>query len=216
MQMARRALDREEGDRSQVARDLRENVTEPLVALGRTLASANTAPGEPEAAPAAPLPIGDCIRTLSAAASATLQVIGRLRPSVLEDHGLLAALRAEAMRMGRQAAIPVSVSGHEISPRLPPGAETALFRIAQEAITNATRHAGATLIRVSLTGTATHTRLEIQDNGSGFDPATVADSDTANPHGITIMRERAEAISASFRLSSQPGTGAKITVDYRG
>jgi signal transduction histidine kinase len=110
----------------------------------------------------------------------------------------------------------VSVSGQEISPRLPAGTETALFRVAQEAIANAARHAGCTLIRVSLTGTAAHTRLEVQDNGSGFDVTAVAAGKTGEPRGIALMRERAEAVSASFRLSSQPGSGARITVDYRG
>jgi signal transduction histidine kinase len=160
--------------------------------------------------------IEDCIRALNAACASTLQVIGHLRPSVLEEHGLFAALRAEALRVGRQAAIPVSVCGEEISPRLPPGVEATLFRLAQEAIANAARHAGCTLIRVSLTGTTAHTRLEIQDNGSGFDITTLAGSDTGEPRGIALMRERAESVSASFRLSSQPGSGARITVDYRG
>jgi PAS domain S-box-containing protein len=214
-QMARRALDREERDRSQIVKDLREHVTEPLVALGRRLATINASGPASEAGPVA-AQIEACIGTVNAAGAATLQVIGHLRPSVLEEHGLLAALRAEALRVGRQAAIPVSVSGTEISPRLPPGAETALFRIAQEAIANAARHANCTLIRISLSGTASHTRLEIQDNGSGFDVTTVAGSDTPEARGITLMRERAEGLSASFRLSSQPGSGTRITVDYRG
>ena len=214
-QMARRALDREEQDRSQIVKDLREHVTEPLVALGRRLATINASGPASEAGPVA-AQIEACIGTVNAAGAATLQVIGHLRPSVLEERGLLAALRAEALRVGRQAAMPVSVSGTEISPRLPPGAETALFRIAQEAIANAARHAACTLIRISLTGSAAHTRLEIQDNGSGFDMTTVAGSDTAEARGITLMRERAEGLSASFRLSSQPGSGTRITVDYRG
>jgi PAS domain S-box-containing protein len=208
MQMARRALDREEADRSQIVKDLREHVTEPLVTLGRRLATLNAAGPASEAGPVA-AQIDDCIQSLKAASAATLQVIGHLRPSVLEEHGLLAALRAEALRVGRQAAIPVSVSGQEISPRLPAGTETALFRVAQEALANAARHAGCTLIRISPTSTATHVRLEIQDNGSGFDAATAG-------RGLMLMREHAEAVSASFRLSSQPGSGSRITVDYRG
>jgi signal transduction histidine kinase len=215
MQMARRALDREERDRTQIVKALREQVTEPLIAVGRKLVALNTEESAPEKG-AATAQISECIQAVNAAGAATLQVIGHLRPSVLEQHGLLAALRAEALRVGRQAAIPVSVSGEEIAPRLSPGAETALFRLAQEAIANSARHAGCTLIRISLTGTAAHARLEIQDNGSGFDVTTVAGSETGEYRGITLMRERAEAISASFRLSSQPGTGAKITVDYRG
>lgn len=215
MQVARRALDREERDRSAVVKDLRERVTEPLVGLGRRLATINASGPASEAGPVA-AQIEECIRVLNASGAAALQIIGHLRPSVLEEHGLLAALRAEALRIGRQAAIPVSVSGDEISPRLPPGTETALFRLAQEALANAARHANCTLIRVSLTGNVAHVRLEIQDNGSGFDLASVAASEAGEPRGIALMRERAEAVSASFRLSSQPGTGSRITVDYRG
>lgn len=219
MQVTRRALDREEQDRSQIVKDLREKVTEPLISIGKKLATINASGPASEAGPVA-AQVDDCIRSVNAAGAATLQVMGHLRPSVLEEHGLLAALRAEALRVGRHAAIPVSVSGDEIKPRLPPGVETALFRLAQEAIANSARHAGCTLIRICLTGTISHTRLEIQDNGAGFDVTTVTgdqiDGKASEPRGITLMRERAEAVSASFRLSSQPGTGARITVDYRG
>jgi signal transduction histidine kinase len=215
IQVTRRALDREERDRSRIVKDLRERVTEPLISLGRKLAAINAAEAAAEIGTAG-AQIDDCIRAINAAGAAALQVIGHLRPSVLEEHGLLSALRAEALRVGRQAAIPVSVSGEEIAPRLPPGVETALFRISQEAIANSARHAGCTLIRVSLTGNAAHARLEIQDNGSGFDVATVAAADAGEPRGIALMRERAEAVSAAFRLTSQPGSGARITVDYRG
>ncbi len=61
-----------------------------------------------------------------------------------------------------------------ITPRLPIAVETALFRIGQEAIANAARHASCTLIRISLSGTLHHSRLEIQDNGVGFDAASLA------------------------------------------
>src|SRR5262249_39702937 len=156
-----------------IVKDLRERVTEPLISLGRRLAAINANGPASEAGPVA-AQIEDCIRALKAAAATTLQVTGHLRPSVLEEHGLLAAVPAEALPVCRQAAIPVSVSGQEILPRLPSGVETALFRISQEAISNAARHAGCTLIRLSLTGTAEHARLEIHDNGSGFDVMTVA------------------------------------------
>jgi signal transduction histidine kinase len=215
IQVTRRALDREERDRSHIVRELRERVTEPLVSLGRKLAAINSS-GPAADADTAGAQIDDCIRAINTAGAAALQVIGHLRPSVLEEHGLLSALRAEGLRVGRQAAIPVNVSGEEISPRLPPGVETALFRISQEALANAARHAGCTLIRVSLTGNATHARLEIQDNGSGFDIANVAGGHAGEARGITLMRERAEAVSAAFRLTSRPGSGARITVDYRG
>jgi signal transduction histidine kinase len=214
-QVARRALDREEQQRSQVVRDLRQRVTEPLVGLSKKLASISPAGPDAEAGPMASQ-IDETISVTNTIYAATLQAIGNLRPSVLEEHGLLAALRAEGLRIGRQAATPVSVVGDEILPRLPIGVETALFRISQEAVANAARHSGCTLIRISLAGTVTHVRLEIQDNGAGFDTAAVAVQAPVGSGGLARMRERAEAISATFRLSSQPGTGTRIVVDYRG
>ncbi len=142
--------------------------------------------------------------------------MGQLRPSVLEEHGLFAALKAEGLRIGRQAAIPVSVAGEDIVPRLPIGVEAALFRISQEAMANAARHSSCTLIRIMLTGSAHHARLEIQDNGTGFDSASPTSTQAGGSSGLGLMRERAEAVSATFRLSSQLGSGARITVEYRG
>jgi signal transduction histidine kinase len=213
--VVRRALDREEQDRGHVAKELRERVSEPLVSLGKRLAGVNSAGPASEAGPVASQ-IEECIHLVNTVGTATLQLIGHLRPSVLEAHGLLAALRTEALRIGRQAAIPVSVSGDEISPRLPIGVETAFFRLAQEGLANAARHAGCTLIRLSLSGNSAHARLEIQDNGTGFDANAITAGGSAGTSGLALMRERAEAVSATFRLSSQPGTGARITVDYRG
>ena len=211
---ARRSLDHEERDRARIARDLRERVTEPLVGLGKKLAVINATGLTSEAGTLA-FQLDESMRMVSTAGAATLHAIGQLRPSVLEEHGLLAALRAEGLRVGRQAAMPVSTSGDDIAPPLPIGVEAALFRIAQEAISNAARHAGCTLIRITLTGSASHARLEIQDNGSGFDASTVANESADQTSGLTRMRERAEAMSATFRLSSQPGLGTRITVDYR-
>jgi PAS domain S-box-containing protein len=208
-QVTRRAMSREEVDRTQLVQHLREKVAEPLSTLGRNLTALSKDAGEPVAPH-----LDESLALMRNIGAATLHVMGQLRPSVLEGHGLLAALRAEALRIGRKAAIPVSVSGEEIVPRLPIGVEAAFFRLAQEALGNAALHAGCTLIRISLAGSVAQARLEIQDNGVGFDPTAVADPESKG--GIALMRERAEAVSATFRLSSQPGTGTRITVDYKG
>jgi signal transduction histidine kinase len=210
-QVTRSAFDREEGDKRRIVKELRERLAEPLVSLGRRLGSIGTELPALDAEQVGALLEGPT-RDVNSVATAALQLMGQLRPSVLEEHGLLAALKAEGLRVGRQAAIPVSVSGDEIVPRLPLGVEAAFFRIGQEAVANAARHSACTLIRITLTGAAHHARLEIQDNGSGFDAA----ERTGGPGGLSLMRERAEAVSATFRLSSQLGSGARITVEYKG
>ena len=84
----------------------------------------------------------------------------------------------------------------------------ALYRIAQEALNNATRHAMATQINVALTCTAERGELVVSDNGCGFDPATVP----AGHLGLGIMRERAAAIGAAFEIISQPGQGTRVSI----
>jgi two-component system sensor histidine kinase UhpB len=208
---ARSTLDREEQDRSRIALRIREDVAEPLLALGRKLAAASGPTADTEAAP---LDLAECISTATAVGTNTLRIIGSLQPAFMEQHGLLAALRSEALRIGRVAAIPVNVSGEEVSPRLPLGVESALFRVAQEALLNASRHSGCTLIAVSLTRSAGKVRLEVRDNGCGMDANATAADRSPEKRGLTLMRERAEAISATFRLSSRPGAGTRVIVEY--
>jgi signal transduction histidine kinase len=214
--VTRHSFDREEGDKRRIVTQLRERLAEPLVSLGRRLGALSAEIPALEGEHVATL-LEAPTRDINTVATATLQLMGQLRPSVLEDNGLLAALKAEGLRVGRQAAIPVSVSGDEIVPRLPMSVETALFRIGQEALANAVRHSACTLIRVSLTGSAHHARLEIQDNGTGFNAASLAGNEPGgSASGLDLMRERAEAVCATFRLSSQLGGGARLTVEYRG
>ncbi len=93
-------------------------------------------------------------------------------------------------------------------PRVAPRAEAELLRIAQEALTNVRRHADATLIRVRADVTAGSLRLDIEDNGRGFDPASVGDG----AFGLVSMRERAALIGGHLRIESRPHDGTTVSV----
>lgn len=160
-----------------------------------------------------------------AAASATLSLARRmlrytrlearrsvwdLRSKVLEQEGLSAALRAISETSGPAGpAIEVTVAGKERL--LAPGVDFHLLRIAQEATTNAIKHGEASLIRIELEYLSDATRLNIRDDGRGFDPAAEF---SPGPHfGLLGMRERAGKIGARLNHESQPGAGCSVTVD---
>jgi len=136
-------------------------------------------------------------------------MMGELRPAVLDDYGLLAALHWYGQRFSQRTGLAVAVQGEELAPRLPSATETALFRIAQEALTNAAKHAQASQVTVTLEPVNGGARLTIADDGVGFDPATRRQAGW----GLMTMRERAEAVGAHLRVESAPGKGTQVVVE---
>ncbi|MBY0268812.1 MAG: PAS domain S-box protein [Burkholderiales bacterium] len=136
-------------------------------------------------------------------------VMADLRPPALDDYGLLAALRSCAQPFAMRLGIPLMVDGDDIQPRLVIAVETALFRIAQEAINNIAKHAKARYVGITITATDRRVTLVVADDGVGFDAA-----DPRQPGwGLRTMRERAQAIAADLRIESAPGRGTRIIVD---
>ena len=95
---------------------------------------------------------------------------------------------------------------------LGPEAQSQLFRIVQEALTNARKHGGARSVQVRLEAVRGQVRVVIQDDGSGFDPAGVARAD-GNRFGLQFMRERAEELGGRAEVDSTPGRGTRIVVE---
>lgn len=138
-------------------------------------------------------------------------VMADLRPPALDDFGLLAALRTHAQPIAARLGIPVHVNGDEIEPRLDISTETALFRIAQEALTNIAKHARANQVMITLDSTPGSVTLVIADDGAGFD----AGQGKPRPEswGLRTMRERAQAMDANLRIESSPGKGTRVIVE---
>lgn len=133
-----------------------------------------------------------------------------LRPPALDELGLVPALQEWLDRLSFRGSCEMVFDCDGKVPRLPAAIETAVFRIAQEAVTNAVRHgSGACTVRVHLQADGDHLRLQVTDDGAGFDPKA---TDTRSRQGLGLfsMQERSSQIGAVLTIDSSPGAGAKI------
>ena len=158
-------------------------------------------------------------RHLAQAALSNLRkIVYGLRPSILDDLGLLPAIRWYARTNLEEAGIMVEINGDGDFDSLPIQVNSTLFRIAQEAINNVVRHSKATSTEISLTNNGASVILEVKDDGQGFNPSTIREQALQSQHfGILGMQERAELIGGSIALKSKlhGGTQVQIEVPYR-
>jgi PAS domain S-box-containing protein len=134
-----------------------------------------------------------------------------LRPPALDEYGLFAALKALGDAQAARLGIVVDVKGEDLGSRLSPLVETALFRIAQEALNNAVKHSSVKSVRMSLKENGEGIRLVVADEGVGFRLDEI--DGRSERWGLRTMRERAQAVGATFKIESETGTGTQITVD---
>jgi signal transduction histidine kinase len=139
------------------------------------------------------------------------RIIANLRPTTLDDLGLAATLAVEVERL-REDGYRVDYVENLGERRLSDAAEIALFRVAQEALTNMRKHARAELVRIELRREEEEVHLEIRDHGRGFEPgmATV-DSGPGERVGLAGMRERIGMIGGRLVIDSRPGAGTSVT-----
>jgi two-component system sensor histidine kinase UhpB len=139
-----------------------------------------------------------------------------LRPEALDDLGLRGALIALCSRVEEQSGMRIERRIDSPLPALSAEGELAVYRIAQEALTNGAKHAGATEIALTVTAQGEHLRLTVRDNGRGFDPASIrrpARGAEAGPGvGLFGMEERARLIGGTLRIASRPGGGTEVAL----
>ena len=133
----------------------------------------------------------------------------RLHPSILDDLGLADAVASECAMFRKRNGIVVNFRAENITREVRPDVAVCLYRIAQEALRNISRHAGATEVGISLVGEDQAIRLSIQDNGTGFDSGQKTDKVGL---GLDSMKERAYLIGGDFSVTSYPGQGTVIEV----
>lgn len=159
--------------------------------------------------------LGEVLSQLSDASREGLtevrQFIADLRPGKLDEQGLVIALGDYIRRYRDAVSATVSFEADPL-PRLPAETEIVLYRIVQESLQNARKHARGSAVHVTLTVRQNQLRLTIRDEGPGFDTRVVARRAGRESWGLTSMRERAELVGARFIVTSRPGHGTEVTV----
>ena len=192
----------QEDERRKLARELHDGVGQNLTALRHRLES--IAPGEAR----------DAAIELAGQILEDVRELSRLlRPPVLDDLGLAAALKWLCRRVRESAGLPLKVDVQALEElSLPDETETLVFRVVQESLHNCTRHADAN--RASLTATRAGNRIEVtfSDDGRGFDPATLAERTEESGIGLAGMRDRVKLFGGDLTINSRPGHGTRIVV----
>ncbi|HEY7293384.1 MAG TPA: ATP-binding protein [Dehalococcoidia bacterium] len=197
-------LDAQEEERRRISRELHDDTAQTLTSL--LLYAKALEQGD------APADVREALAELREEVARSLEGVRRmareLRPSALDDLGLVAALDGYTHDLARRTGLAIAFES-ACGGRLPPHVELVLYRIAQEALTNAAKHARATRVAVDLVREPGAVTLTVRDDGRGFDPRLVGPG-----HGVGLfsMRERAELAGGSLTLSSVPGKGTAVAV----
>ena len=192
----------QESERARVARDLHDEVNQALAAVSIRLAA--TADGAP---PEFAEELAETQRLATQAMHELLALARDLRPAALDDHGLLPALRTQVRLFGERFGIPAQFSADGTRMYLGEFEQLVVYRVVQEALSNAARHAHPTRLKVAVTGcSGQEVRVTIADDGTGFDPNRVRDGGS----GLAGMRERALLAGGRLDVRTVPGGGTTI------
>ena len=147
---------------------------------------------------------------LAGEADALRRLMSGLRPPVLEERGLLPALRETLVRFGAEQDVETDFSGRVDTP-LPEDLETLAFRLVQEALSNAAKHSEATQVMVTVQASDSMLRVEIEDDGKGFDVKALLEGPaTGKSLGLLGMQERARMLGGEFSIQSSQGQGTRV------
>ncbi len=199
-------------ERQRIARELHDLIGQNLTALGLNLniIKAKLSSNESEVLRGR---IRDSLFLVEETTISIRDVMAQLRPPVLDDYGLFAAVNWYSDQFRERTGVNIDVVGGELSPRPDMHAETALFRIVQEALNNVVKHSGATSVTIVLKRSGKGVTLTIEDNGIGFDKESVTRSQRSGKWGLTNISERAISIGGSCQIESVPGSGTRIVVE---
>ena len=203
-ELSARLVSAQEEERRAISRELHDEVGQSLSAL---LMEAGNA------AARVPSDLGEVrrhVESIKKLAEASVNVIRNmtllLRPSMLDDFGLVPALEWQAREVSKRTGLRVQVSAEENAGELPDELKTCIYRVVQEALHNCARHANARSVRVVVKYEPTRIALSVEDDGRGFDAGRVRGL------GLVGMKERVDHLGGAFEIESQPGGGTKLAV----
>jgi signal transduction histidine kinase len=203
--LSARLVQAQEEERRAISRELHDEVGQSLSALLMELGNlAAVAPRDLE-------PLQRHLESIRKLAESSVQVARNmsllLRPSMLDDFGLVPALEWQAREISKRSGIAVSVDADELSDDLPDDHNTCVYRVVQEALHNCVRHAQARSVRIGVRQQKGRIVLSIQDDGKGFESLRVRGL------GLVGMEERVHHLGGAFEVKSEPGHGTLLTVE---
>jgi signal transduction histidine kinase len=193
----------QEEERRSIARELHDEIGQAVsgivLDIGRTASLAESAPLRAQ------------LSVISNAAERTVEAVRRialsLRPSMLDDLGLVAALEWQAREVGNRTGLDIEVCAEDSAGEMPDAQRTCIYRVTQEALQNCARHANASAVRVALARATNAVTLAVEDNGKGFP------SGRTRGLGLVGMEERVTRLGGSLRIRSAPGRGTTLSVE---
>ena len=201
-----RLVTAQEEERRNLSRELHDEVGQAMTAMLVDLGRLEAAP--PDGA-ALRERLGSTRRLAETCVGMVRNMALLLRPSMLDDLGLIPALRWQAREVTRRTGLPVKMVADDIADDLLDSHRTCLYRFVQEALNNCARHSRATQVRVAVREDADGLSVSVQDNGIGFDPRQ------EKGMGLLGMEERVERLGGRLRVESQPGHGTSISMHFR-
>jgi signal transduction histidine kinase len=205
----------QEDERLRISRELHDETAQILASLSRDVASLVADESE------LPQALAQRLQKLGSVADSALEEVRRfsqdLRPSILDDLGLIPALEWLLSNLEKQCNIETSMSINGKQRRLTPEKELILFRIAQEALSNTRRHSNAATVSINIDIEDTALTMIINDDGLGFSiPQRASELVQSGRLGIVGMRERARLVGGTLVIQSEPGKGTTVTLRVLG
>ncbi len=197
----RLVLRAQEEERRRLARDLHDEVNQALTAILLRLEALG------HAAPGAQDEIAELKKLVNQAMAELLHLARQLRPTALDDHGLVPALESQLRRFSAQTGVQAKLSTAGNTDNLESDKEIVIYRVAQEALSNVAQHASARRVELELSANGHGVELKVRDDGRGFDTGSEHDS-----LGLSGMSERARLLGGHLQVESHPGSGTALTL----
>ncbi len=200
-----RLISMQEEERSYIARELHDDVSQRLALLSIELEQLLQNPRL--SIEELHQKLGDPLKQVSDISSDIHQLSHRLHPSKLDSLGLVAAAAGFCRELSKQKGIRIEFVDRDVPNEIPGEIALCLYRVVQEALQNVARHSGAPLAHVELTGAPDGIYLRVSDSGTGFDPRSPG---VATGLGMISMRERLRLVGGHLHIDSEPGSGTRV------
>ena len=206
-----RLAESQEQERKYLAAQMHDQVGQNLMAIAMRLDSIKLQ--VPEKQTETLRQLDDCLALIAESTDQVRGVMAKLRPPVLDDFGLIAALKWYLNEFAARTHIKTELKTSRHFPRLSPSVETALFRITQEALNNVAEHAQATAVTLAIQHTRKSVTCIIEDDGIGFSMPAEKDTIRSTGVGLALMVEKAQALSGKCFIESSPGKGSRVIIN---